>query len=225
MRHILVAALSLSCTWIAACDYEDVNPSGAWNGKKVFLSPAHHGGYNNPPAPNFGCYNYNENTGALNIARDAAAVAGGLAGMGYKVRIGRRDRVNNKNNSNAWGSTAHIPIHSNAAGNSGGWDCSYPYNLNQGWSGSEVYHYPGSTNGLKLAQEISPYVNQLSPGRGSDDIRTNSSWTELAGTTMPAAYIEMAYHTFSPDTTSMRDNVTWWGSAIAVGIDKGIDRF
>ena len=215
-----------ACLLVAGCDYESVEPVGTWNGKKVFLSPAHHGGYGNPPVLKTGCNGYVENDGALAIARQASTVGGGLAAMGYKVRIGRRDRRTNRENSNAWKSTVHVPIHSNANNENypSAYDCTPPYNLDQSFSGTEIFH-AGSTKGTKLAQALLNRLRSASPGRGSDDLRDGNHLGEVSNTTMPAAYVEMAYHTFGPDMASMRDAPNWWGALIAIGIDQGIASF
>jgi N-acetylmuramoyl-L-alanine amidase len=89
---------------------EIYNPT-SWNGWKIYLSPAKHA------SDNIGCYTYSENTGALKIARRAKDY---LISQGFRVRIGRNDYITNVTNSNAWGSSLHVPIHTNA----GTWDLS-----------------------------------------------------------------------------------------------------
>ena len=212
---------ALLVTMLAAtavsCDFEDIAPRTPWNGHKVFLSPAHHGPEGGDPRDNTGCFDYSENNTTLSMARGVARAATGLAEAGYKVRIGRRDRFTNTENSNEWGSTVHIPIHSNAATA----DCEPPYNLDNGASGTVVFHYPGSSKGRVMADSIDFFLSPLSPGRGQDKVKTQT-FTELARTRMPAAYVETAFHTFGADTEWLREQQAEIVDVIAFAIDHGI---
>lgn len=103
----------------------------------------------------------------------------------------------NVTSSNAWGSTVHIPIHSNA----GTSDCTSPYNYANG--GSWLMYKPGSTSGSNLSQRILDQLKGSSPGttdlKNTDEVLFGGPLHELRATNMPSAYVEAAFHTFRPD--------------------------
>ena len=183
-------------------------PPGSWNGRKVYLSPALHS------PENIGCDGYQESTGAR---RAALNVRDYLLARGYAVRVGSNDYVTNVESSNAWGSTVHIPIHSNAGAN----DCYSPFIYGNG--GTWLMYEPGSTSGSNLAQKIFDAVRSSSPGtwdlKDTDTNLAGFALYELRNTTMPAAYVESAFHTFRPDVDWLRVSATV-ASKIGAGIDN-----
>ena len=96
---------------------------GSWNGKKIYLSPATH----TDSGTRGECGQY-ENTNGYQAAYYAAKGSywtdvwnpsyseNNLLERHYRVRIGRDSNDIKIANSNAWGATLHIPIHSNARG-------------------------------------------------------------------------------------------------------------
>lgn len=191
-------------TGLASTTYHP--PWGTWNGIKVYLSPAHH------VPDNVGCDNYQESAGARDIA---LKVKDTLVSYGYQVRIGSGNPIDNTNDSNAWGSTVHIPIHSNA----GPWDCN-----GQDSSRGGTWLIYADTPGYDLGVEILSAVGPYSPGtwdRICSDTSGCTSFTlhELRATNMPAAYVEAAFHTYGPDKNWLLQT-TAVGTRIAVGIDK-----
>lgn len=181
-------------------------PAGTWNGYKVYLSPAYH------VPDNVGCDNYQESAGASNIANAAKNT---LLSYGYQVRIGSGDYQANTTDSNAWGSSVHVPIHSNA----GTWDCTGQNSANGGtWL---IYADTADYNvGVKVLDSMRSY----SPGTTDQICSDTSGCTaftlhELRSTNMPAAYVEAAFHTYGPDEDWLLQYATV-GERIAVGIDQ-----
>ena len=233
MAYLMVAlALALA---LPACDeyYNYYPPSGtSWNGYKIFISTAHHGSYGQPPRDNTSpCLTgYSENTTSDFIAWQAAdpTLASGswhtLAKRGYRVRVGHRNLTRNAELSNAWGSDYHIIIHTNAATAI----CDRNADLNTGASGTETWYYPGSTQGEGLADELLDNIGPLSPGRRGGQEHTpraavsgSRTRPELAATSMPAAYVEAAFHTFGPDVDYLWSSAGWYniGRTIAMSVD------
>lgn len=122
-----------------------------FNGRKIYLSPAHHWA-----GPNRGCGNYVEDNNMPKVAKDAATgdPGGDLTDRGYKVRVGAGDPDDNVRRSNAWGSTRHIALHSNAHGSQ---ECG------ASWGGTKAFYYPGSTKGRNLGKRLKNKVGASSP--------------------------------------------------------------
>lgn len=186
-------------------------PIGQFNGNLVYLSPSSQSG-------NIGCDNYVESEGARNIA---VAAKDKLVSWGYVVRIGNGDYQQNTADSNDWKSTVHVPIHSNARAER---DCVAPFppeTLPLG--GTWLMYEPGDAKDIKLSEFIYPELSGFSPGTkdkiNTDDALTGAPLGELRNTTMPAAYVEAAYHTFRPDVDWLRGSANV-GAKIAQGIDK-----
>lgn len=196
--------------------YEAVFADFVWpgsNGYKIYLSPAEHNG------DNVGCSGYIEDQEADNLALQAAVGVGGwnLLARGYSVRIGTGTHIQNTTNSNNWGSDYHIPMHSNSPASVGSWDCTPPYDLNFGASGTYLMYYPGDTNGSGLSNKLVEKIGPQSPGKGFDRMESRSNLHELSATNAPAAYLESAFHTFQPDVDWLKNNSSWsWRVGFAV---------
>lgn len=210
LSFVLAAAptLGLDVPQVSA-DQTFTPPPGSYNGRKVYLSPANHVPQNPP-----GCDGYEENAGARAIA---TKVKDYLYSRGYAVRIGSGGSVANVNSSNAWGSTVHIPIHSNVFDK----DCSAPFNTQNG--GSWLMFKPGSTAGSNLAQRIFDAIKASSPGtwdlKNTDEVLSGAQLHELRATNMPSAYVETGFHTYRPDVDWLRLTTTV-GNKIGLGIDN-----
>lgn len=193
---------------VASADSTYYPPLGSWHGRKVYLSPALH------YPENIGCDGYQESTGARRIALN---VRDYLLARGYAIRVGSGTYTANVTSSNAWGSTVHIPIHSNATT----LDCTAPYNFNLG--GTWLMYRTGSATGSNLAQKIFDAMKAFSPGtldlKGTDEALAGFQLHELRATVMPAAYVESAFHTLRPDVDWLRLSVTV-ASKIGAGIDN-----
>jgi hypothetical protein len=145
---------------------EIYDPYNSWNGYKVYLSPARHSDAGNRGE----CGNNNENNMAYNsswhatngwhyndVYNDTSAYRN-LRARGYQVRIGTGTLQSAIDNSNAWGANLHIPMHSNASGNT---DCN---TTNSSAFGTVVIYRDGNTNGQSLANQLKDKVGYKSPG-------------------------------------------------------------
>lgn len=184
----------------------------SWNGKKIYLSPAHHWS-----GPNQGCGSYVEDDNMLLVARQAGILdnGGSLWDRGYKVRVGRGDPDDNTERSNSWGSNRHIPLHSNAHSMSTG--CGFST------GGTQVFYSPGSSNGQNLANKLENKVGPSSPGSGSlEYVASNTGLYELNQTTMPAAYLEAEFHDWVTGKNWLKDYSSWgWRIGWAVDVHLG----
>src|SRR5690625_3062872 len=101
-----------------------------------------------------------------------------------------RERTNKANNANA---DILISCHHNA--NTGKWG---------NWTGTETYHYPGSTKGQQLAQKIHPHVVKAYGLR--DRGIKSANFHMLRESRMPAILIEGGFMDSTIDIKKLRDN-------------------
>jgi hypothetical protein len=190
------------------------------NGQKVYLSQACHNRGGPACVTNTGCFGYSENAGSAKIAASALHSllgGGGLLERGYTVRIGDGLTEENISNSNDWGSTMHIPIHSNARDEP---NCTAPFTATNG--GTQTMHV--STSGQELADQLLAAIGPSSPGTSDTTVR-RTDLGELNDTNMPAAYLEAAYHTYGPDTNWLNNPTSWsWGIGAGVDACRGYPR-
>lgn len=206
---LLISFLFVSTSVWSASD-SVYNSIGAWNGKKVYLSPARHSdaGSRGECVGSNGLGNLNENTAAYRFAyyagsgnyigqRVSTSQYRNLRARGYKVRIGRGTVSSAISNSNAWGATVHIPIHSNARSE----NCS---NSDASRHGTHIiFKSYGDTGGEGLSNQLKYTVGQSSPGTNDLVCHNSSSCTlfnclgELCSTRAKAAYLEREFHTWN----------------------------
>lgn len=211
-----------------------------WNGRKIYLSPARH---LQPPRARGECGPKSEDRLAFNTAwyatlsryfNDRFAPSSpyrNLLTRGYRVRIGRGTVSSAIRNSNAWGSTRHIAIHSNAVANP---NCADTDASRFGTWGIHRYDSPRGrdlTNKLTHTIGINSRRGPLrSPGT-NDKVCTNppgapvgdSSCTtidlgELRETRMPAAYMEDEFHTWQRGYNWL-DRSNQWAWRFGWGVD------
>lgn len=191
-----------------------------WNGQKVYLSRACHGSNGSSNCrENYGCASYQENFWSASWA-DKAAFGGSnvnatpLIDRGYAVRIGDGGLTNNVTNSNAWGATMHIPMHSNARAT----NC--PTN-DPAYGGTWMLYY--TNNGRQLADQLL-YTLEFGPG-SNDKLVYRSNLGELTGPNAVAAYMETEFHTWQHGVTFLTD--PWqhsWRVGYAVDRCRGYPR-
>jgi hypothetical protein len=186
----------------AAAD-EPYDPYGAWNGVKIYLSPATH----SDAGSRGECKGRNENTMAYHMSwyatngdyhRDVYSPTSeyrNLRARGYQTRIATGGTVSTAiSNSNAWGANAHIPVHSNAQG--GG--CNVV--TDPARNGTVVIYL--TTNGSRLSTNMKDSVGPSSPGTRDYTCHNNDPCTsikrlaELYDTNAVASYLESEYHTW-----------------------------
>jgi hypothetical protein len=231
VRTASVAALVLAgISTVRAADDLVYEPVGAWNGKRVYLSPARHtdAGSRGECGGSAGMGTLDENTAAYRFAYYAAtgnyvgtststSTGRNLRTRGYRVRVGRGTLSSAISNSNSWGAHIHIPIHSNARSEA----CS---NTSAGSHGTVViYKSYGSSGGEGLAGKIRDKIGPVSPGTNDFTCHNSSSCTsisclgELCQTVAKAAYLEREFHTWNKGAAWMEnDQYNTWrlGSAI-----------
>lgn len=231
--------LMIMAAFIAAVFYggtaqadEIYEPYGTWNGYKVYLSPARH----SDAGSRGECGGNNENTMAYNTTWHAAngsyfddvynttSQYRNLRSRGYRVRIGNGTLQSAIDNSNAWGASLHIPVHSNASGNT---NCS---TTSSGSFGTVVIYRSGSTRGQSLATQLRDTVGVSSPGT-SDYICYNPGHPcttidlgELRLTNAPAAYQESDFHNWNTGINWLKSNHWRWRMGWAVDVHLGYPR-
>ena len=220
IKNILTVATSAVLSFAMVAVVYPADADSTWdgsNGYKIHVSPAKHS------PDNTGCNGHPESPWAQKAAHDAAVGAGhDLVARGYSVRLGSGSFWENKNSSNAWGAHYHIPMHSNAPGSSNGWDCTAPYNLSQGASGTLLMHYPGSVGGSGLSSKLVTTVGPASPGQGLDKKIASTCCAEITQTNAKCAYLESAFHTFGPDKDWLQQHADWaW--RVGWGVDSYLD--
>jgi len=149
---------------------------------------------------------------ALKIAKQTAEY---LKGLGYDVILTRdsdrhvslRERCDIANYHNA---DIFVSIHLNGADNPNA-------------HGFEVYHYPDSTEGKRLAEAIAKQMQQLSNLYGGYDWRgvKTAEFYVLKHTKMPAVLVEAGFITSDMDARWLIEdhNYTYPALFIAQGID------
>jgi len=226
---IIVMGLSVVCMNAFSAADTTYNPT-TWNGKKIYLSPARHsdaGSRGECQGAN-GMGTYNENTAAYRFAYYAAvgnyvgsitSTSSGrnLVRRGYKVRIGRGTINSAVTNSNSWGASAHIPIHSNARSES----CSNATNSRHGTV--VIYKSYGTSGGQGLSGFLRDTVGVASPGTNDYICHNSSSCTkinclaELCNTKAKAAYLEREFHSWNKGAKWMKtDQYNSWRVGWAV---------
>jgi N-acetylmuramoyl-L-alanine amidase len=210
-------------------------PYGAWNGKKIYLSPARHA------AGDLGdeCGSPDENRLAFNAAWDAtngnywgdeyrpSSSGRNLRARGYQVRIGRGTVSTAISRSNSWNATLHIPMHSNAdVPNQCG-------RTNTALFGTHVIYTDGSAReqnlATKLRNQVGAHLDYRSPGTNdrvcrnfADNCTRIKPLAELDQTRAEAAYMESEFHTWNRGHEWLRSSQIWaWRVGVAVDTHLG----
>lgn len=220
----------------ALADYNFEPDGTAWNGQKIYLSPARHedtGGRGE-------CQSASENELAFFAAYDAANGPfyndvydpdnpySNLRKRGYKVQISTGTISSAIANSNAWGATRHVANHSNARTET----CK---TTNAAVHGTNGIYRSGSTLGqdltAKLTQTIGVDSGRRSPGTNDYTCYnpghpcTAIDLGELRETNAPAAYMETEFHTWNTRVNWLYDSQTWaWRFGLAVDMHLGYPR-
>lgn len=192
----------------ASADDDEIHqPSGSWNGKKIYLSPARHADTGSRGE----CRNGSENVIGYYAARATGVGYGGtsdvqnLVNKGYKVRIGRGTVSTAIERSNNWNADLHIPLHSNAT--TGGCGTT---SENEGGTWT-IYE---SNAGERLSNKIRRDLGPSSPG-DNERTCTSSQCTvfdclgELCDTQAVASYVEAEFHTWNRGIDWLREQQTW----------------
>lgn len=188
-------------------------PYSRWNMKKIYLSPARH---LSGPQARGECGQLTEDRMAFlttmhatngNYFNDRYAPRNqyrNLRSRHYRVRIGRGTVQTAIRRSNAWHSTRHVVIHSNAVSEPG-----HCQNTDQTRWGTNGIYRVNSVKGQDLTEKLTETVGKrnnrgrrISPGThdytcfNPGQPCTTIDLGELRETRMPAAYMEMEFHTW-----------------------------
>lgn len=218
----ILAALVLPVVGVApqqASSARDLRyqPIGYWNGKKIYLSPSRH---LSGPGDRGECGNRSEDYMAFGSAwyatngvyfddhRAPRNQYRNLRSRHYKVRISRGTIQTAIYRSNAWASTRHIPIHSNAVPPYPN-HCANTDKTRWGTIGIYAVNDVQGVKGKDLATKLKDAIGKrddrglrISPGTNDHicinpgDPCTTINLGELHGMDMPAAYMEMEFHTW-----------------------------
>ena len=247
IRRLLVPVALTAVVVAAAPQFAGADqifqPIGHWNGKKIYLSPARH-----EDAGHRGeCGTLTENQLAYFEAYDATngnwyrgryaprSRWRNLRVRHYKVRIGTGTLVSAIANSNAWGATLHIPIHSNAdvPNQCGRTDASR--------FGTLGIWRLGNSRGRDLATKLVRVLGveaatpgtQDRPSPGTHDFTcynpgqpcTKIDLGELRETRATAAYMEMEFHTWNRGYDWLLTDWPWaWRFGRGIDLHLGYPR-
>lgn len=151
---------------------------------------------------------WNRGVGAYGTEEQRMQVIGALVetylrANGFDVRRNRPDMTLKEviADSNRYRPDAHVAIHSNAGGG----------------EGTEVWYYPTSEKGKKLAQCLYDEVAPLSPGKDRG-LKTSATFAELKGTIAPAVILEVGFHDNPEDAAWIMSKPREIAKAIARGV-------
>ena len=112
--------------------------------------------------------------------------------------------------SNAGDYDFHLALHSNAA----------PASLSGQLRGVDVYYYPGSVQGLRMANLIADNIKEVYPL--PDKVRTvaTSALFELRSTRIPAVLGEFGYHDNQQDAQWIENNLSAIARSLALSVTE-----
>lgn len=163
--------------------------------------------------------------GKLTADFDAPPYFTGLTRRGFRVRLGRGSPDENAARSNAWGSNAHVPLHSNAATDSR----ENPSNEVCKERGSDIrgtWEIVNAGDGRGLAKRVKRQLDGHSPGRNDRVCAITvctrySCLAELCGIDARAAtYSETEFHDWRRGTRFLVKEKLLAAISIAAGIDN-----
>ena len=133
----------------------------------------------------------------MNLVADAMIPYLNATGISYSRNTPDMTAASSIAASNMGNYDAHVALHSNA---------SPPQNAGKN-RGSEVYFYPGSANGRRLADIVANNLKLIYPL--PDRVRTVPTTTlgEVRRTKAPSILIEFAYHDNAEDADWIRNNI------------------
>lgn len=115
--------------------------------------------------------------------------------------------------SNSKNPVLHFALHSNAA----------PESLSGQLMGTDVYYYPGSVQGRKLAEIVADNFKSLYPYPDKVQTRTSGTLAELRYTKAPSVLVEIAYHDNEEDAAWIKDNIDAIAKNFAQSIEEYLD--
>jgi hypothetical protein len=209
----------------AAADVE-YQPHGAWNGYKVYLSPATH----SDSGSRGECY-LDENVNGWLAANNSATGTfqndhQNFRYRGYKVRIGNGTVSSAIMNSNSWGADVHVPLHSNA----GAVNCGSTNRAVNGTWAIDQGNLFDNLLGQDMVQWVGEFdggLGQRSPGTNDQTCQTQqctnfSSLGEISQTNGVSSYVEIEFHTWNWGADYLA-NADRWSWRLAAAVDDFLD--
>ena len=133
----------------------------------------------------------------------AAACEAALKRSGFDVRTGAGTMYTRVPESNSWGASLHVAIHTNAA--------------NGKTTGTRCYAYRDGGDGFRAARAIFDKLAPITPG-ASEGVFVQKTWYEIVRTKAPCAYVECEFHDVPDAARWIVEHTLQIGEAIAQGI-------
>ena len=125
----------------------------------------------------------------------------GISFKRNKTYMTAKDNIEDSNNGNY---DFHLALHSNAA----------PKGEEGTRQGAEIYYFPKSAKGLKMAQILKEHFEEIYPDPENIKIIPTTSLGEVDKTKAPAVLIEVAYHDNIEDAMWIEENLPVIAKAI-----------
>lgn len=231
---VVVFALSISYALSLPSSADDdviYPPKSTANGKRIYLSAAWH---TDVAGARGECQDKVERTMARQLAYrtadytyvdptmpgDVNVALSGLTERGFRVRVGRGTPDENTSRSNTWGSNAHVPLHSNASGDTSGTCANRPASIRGTW---QIYH---AGDGDVLPGRLKNQLDGPSPGTNDrvctiTDCTSFSCLIELCSIDAgSASYSETEFHDWNAGVNWLTDDRPEVSVRIATAIDN-----
>ena len=108
---------------------------------------------------------------------------------------------------------AHVSLHSNAA----------PDALSGELQGPDIYYYPTSVKGKRLADLIAENLKAIYPDPNLVDTRATTTIGEVRRTKAPAVLIEFAYHDNEEDANWIKANIEPMARSVVLALTEYFD--
>ena len=175
--------------------------------EKIFINPGH--GYKSNGVYDPGAVGPTGYQEAVCVQTIGGLLASKLQSVGAGSKVYQHGDLNSVGaGANTWGADLFVSIHCNS-------------NIGTPGTGTETYHYPGSTRGNALSATIqTELVNAF--GRTDRGVKT-ANFQVLRDTIMPAALVEMLFIN-NPTEETMLKSAAWQEKA-AEALATGICRY
>lgn len=149
----------------------------------------------------------------MNLIADAMIPYLNATGISYSRNTPDMTAASSIRESNMGNYDVHLALHSNA---------SPPQNAGQN-RGSEVYYYPGSANGKRLADIIANNLKLIYPLPNRVRAIPTTTLGEVRRTRAPSVLIEFAYHDNAEDADWIRNNIDEIAKNVVVSLADYFD--
>ncbi len=149
----------------------------------------------------------------MNLIADAMIPYLNATGISYSRNTPDMTAASSIRESNMGRYDVHLALHSNA---------SAPQNAGQN-RGSEVYYYPGSASGKRLADIIANNLKLIYPLPNLVRTIPTTTLGEVTRTRAPSVLIEFAYHDNAEDANWIRNNINEIARNVVVSLSDYFD--